>query len=254
VWDEIRKLYAATPDARVRGYTPARFSFNVSKGRCDECEGQGALNVEMSFLPDALVPCESCGGARYNAETLAIQLHGVHIGRLLEMHIDEVADLLAACPGVRDPLRLMCELGLGYLKLGQPSNTLSGGEAQRMKLVSELAGGGGGPTLYVMDEPTTGLHREDVARLLRVVDRLVDRGDTVLAIEHQPDLILHADWVVDLGPEGGDGGGRIVAEGTPEQIMQARASHTGAALRRALQASERGTAECSAALGGGPQP
>jgi excinuclease ABC subunit A len=188
----------------------------------------------MSFLPDALVECEACNGMRYNPETLAVRLHGVHIGQLLEMHIEDVVQLLAPFPAVRKPLALMCELGLGYLKLGQPSNTLSGGEAQRMKLVSELSSGGAGPTLYVMDEPTTGLHREDVTRLLSVIDRLVDRGDTVLAIEHHPDLILHADWVADLGPEGGEGGGRIVAEGTPEQLMRSKRSHTGAALKRML--------------------
>jgi excinuclease ABC subunit A len=174
---------------------------------------------------------------RYDAETLAVLLHGVNIGQLLQMHIDEVTQLLSAFPAVRRPLELMCELGLGYLKLGQPSSTLSGGEAQRMKLVSELAAGGAGPTLYVMDEPTTGLHREDVLRLLSVIDRLVDRGDSVIAIEHQPDLILHADWVIDLGPEGGDAGGRIVAEGTPEQIMRVKHSHTGAALVRAVAKS-----------------
>jgi excinuclease ABC subunit A len=235
VWDEIRKLYAATSEARARGYDAARFSFNVAKGRCADCEGQGALSLEMSFLPDALVECETCGGTRYSAETLAVRLHGVNIGQLLQMHIDDVTALLSAFPAVRKPLALMCDLGLGYLKLGQPSSTLSGGEAQRMKLVSELAAGGSGPTLYVMDEPTTGLHREDVLRLLSVIGRLVDRGDTVVAIEHQPDLILQADWVIDLGPEGGEGGGRIVAAGTPEQIMRAKHSHTGAALRRMLE-------------------
>jgi excinuclease ABC subunit A len=237
VWNEIRKLYAATPEARARGYDAARFSFNVAKGRCADCEGQGALSLEMSFLPDALVECETCGGMRYAAETLAVRLHGVNIGQLLQMHIDDVRQLLSAFPAVRKPLELMCDLGLGYLKFGQPSSTLSGGEAQRMKLVSELAVGGSGPTLYVMDEPTTGLHREDVLRLLSVIDRLVDRGDTVVAIEHQPDLILHADWVIDLGPEGGDAGGRIVAEGTPEQLMRVRHSHTGKALARVLAQS-----------------
>ena len=239
VWDEIRKLYAATPDARARGYTAGRFSFNVGQGRCAECEGQGVESVEMSFLPEALVACEACNGLRYNPETLAVNLRGVNIGQLLGLHVDEVIELLSAFPAVRGPLQLMSDLGLGYLTLGQPSNSLSGGEAQRMKLVSELAQGGAGPTLYVMDEPTTGLHRDDVQRLLRLLDRLVERGDTVLCIEHHPDLILHADWVIDLGPEGGEGGGRIVAEGTPEQIMRVKKSHTGAALRRALEEDAR---------------
>jgi excinuclease ABC subunit A len=245
IWDEIRKLYARTPEARTRGYDPSRFSFNVKKGRCADCEGQGALNVEMSFLPDASLPCETCGGMRYDAETLAVRLHGVHIGALLEMHVDEVCELLAAVPSVRAPLQLLCDLGLGYLKLGQPSNTLSGGEAQRLKLVSELSASGAGPTLYVMDEPTTGLHREDVARLLGVVDRLVERGDTVLAIEHHPDVIAYADWVVDLGPEGGEGGGRIIAQGTPEQITRVRSSHTGAAIKQTLKEPSRAAAQAS---------
>jgi excinuclease ABC subunit A len=243
VFDELRKLYAATPEARARGYEPSRFSFNVAKGRCADCDGQGALSVEMSFLPEAQIVCETCNGLRYNAETLAVRVHGVSIGQLLELHIDEVANIFSAFPKVRQPLALMCDLGLGYLKLGQPSNTLSGGEAQRLKLVSELSAAGSGPTLYVMDEPTTGLHREDVARLLALLDRLVERGDTVLTIEHHPDVIAYADWVIDLGPEGGAGGGRIVAEGTPEQLTRARGSHTGAALMRMLapadQARER---------------
>jgi excinuclease ABC subunit A len=238
VFDEIRKLYAKTPEARARGYDAARFSFNVKKGRCEACEGQGALRVEMSFLPEAQLPCEACGGLRYDPETLAVRLHGVSIGELLQMHVDDVCRLFDAVPSVRAPLQLMCDLGLGYLTLGQPSNTLSGGEAQRLKLVTELSAAASGPTLYVMDEPTTGLHREDVARLLAVIDKLVDRGDSVLVIEHHPDVILHADWVVDLGPEGGQGGGRIVAEGTPEQIMRARKSHTGEALRHQIQEGE----------------
>jgi excinuclease ABC subunit A len=234
VWDEIRKLYAATPEARARGYDASRFSFNVKHGRCAVCEGQGALSVEMAFLPEAQLKCEGCGGLRYNPETLSVRLHDVSIGELLALHVDEVAKLLSAFPKVRRPLELMCELGLGYLELGQASNTLSGGEAQRLKLVAELSTSGAGPTLYVMDEPTTGLHREDVARLLGVLDRLVARGDTVLTIEHHPDVIAYADFVVDLGPEGGSGGGRIVAEGTPEQVARVQASHTGAVLRELL--------------------
>ncbi len=234
VWDELRKLYAALPEARARGYDASRFSFNVAKGRCDICQGQGATSFEMSFLPEALVTCEACDGRRFGPETLAVTLHGVSAGDLLEMDVAEVAQLLAAVPKVRRPLDLLVRLGLGYLKLGQPSNTLSGGEAQRLKLVSELAQSAGGPTLYVMDEPTTGLHREDVRRLLTILQELVDRGDTVVVIEHHPDVIIAADWVVDLGPEGGAGGGRIVAEGTPEEIMKVSASHTGRILAREL--------------------
>lgn len=233
-WDEIRKLYARTPQARARGYDPSRFSFNVAKGRCPDCEGQGTMHVEMSFLPDAHVHCDSCDGMRFDPETLAVQLHGASVGELLTMHVDEVADLLSAFPKVRRPLELMVDLGLGYLKLGQASNTLSGGEAQRLKLVSELAARSSAGTLYVMDEPTTGLHREDVGRLLQVIQRLVDRGETVVVIEHHPDVMAAADWMVDLGPEGGGGGGTIVAEGTPETIMNNGESHTGRALREAL--------------------
>jgi excinuclease ABC subunit A len=232
VWDEIRKLYAATPEARARGYQASRFSFNTNKGRCEACEGQGSTSFEMSFLPEALEVCEACGGKRFGAETLAVQLYGKSAGELLDMDMNEVADLLRAHPKIHRPLELLCRLGLGYLKLGQPSNTLSGGEAQRLKLVSELATRGQGPTLYVMDEPTTGLHREDVRRLLTIIQELVDRGDTVVVIEHHPDLIAAADWVVDLGPEGGAEGGRIVAEGTPEDIMRVSESHTGRILKR----------------------
>ncbi|HEX7478276.1 MAG TPA: excinuclease ABC subunit A, partial [Polyangiales bacterium] len=234
VWNEIRKLYAGTAEARARGFDASRFSFNVAKGRCSVCEGQGATSFEMSFLPEALVTCEACDGRRFDPETLSILLHGVSAGDLLELDVAEVATLLSAVPKVQRPLELLVRLGLGYLKLGQPSNTLSGGEAQRLKLVSELGASGSGPTLYVMDEPTTGLHREDVRRLLVVMQQLVERGDTVVVIEHHPDVIVAADWVVDLGPEGGAAGGGIVAQGTPEDIMQAKASHTGRVLLREL--------------------
>ncbi len=234
IWDEIRKLYAGTIEARARGYDASRFSFNVAKGRCSVCDGQGATSFEMSFLPEALVTCEGCDGRRFDPETLSILVHGVSAGDLLDRDVAEVAQLLAAVPKVQRPLDLLVRLGLGYLKLGQPSNTLSGGEAQRLKLVSELAASGGGPTLYVMDEPTTGLHREDVRRLLTVMQQLVDRGDTVVVIEHHPDVIIAADWVVDLGPEGGAAGGSIVAQGTPEDIMREPRSHTGNILQREL--------------------
>jgi excinuclease ABC subunit A len=249
VWDEIRKLYAATPESRARGYEASRFSFNTNKGRCEVCEGQGATSFEMSFLPEALVICEACAGLRFGAETLSVHLHGKSAGELLDMDVTEVGQLLAAVPKIRRPLELLCRLGLGYLKLGQPSNTLSGGEAQRLKLVSELAASGQGPTLYVMDEPTTGLHREDVRRLLVVMQELVERGDTVVVIEHHPDVIAAADWVVDLGPEGGDAGGTIVAEGTPQQLMRVAASHTGRVLKRE---HEQARAERRTGLGAQP--
>jgi excinuclease ABC subunit A len=228
VWDEIRRLLAGTPLARARGYGPARFSFNVEGGRCPECKGQGAIVAEMAFLPDVLVPCDRCAGRRFGADTLDVRWHGRHAGQLLDLEIEEAVEVFEAVSKVREPLVLMRELGLGYLKLGQPSNTLSGGEAQRVKLVAELAqGASAGPTLYVLDEPTTGLHREDVDRLLLVLQRLVDRGDTVVVIEHQTDVIRAADWVVDLGPEGGGGGGRLVVAGTPEEVAATPASRTG---------------------------
>jgi excinuclease ABC subunit A len=224
-WDEVRRLLAGTPEARARGWSASRFSFNVKGGRCASCEGQGALTVEMAFLPDVLVPCEDCGGLRFSPETLQVRWHDRNVGELLDMDVAEAARFFEAVPKVRAPLALMDALGLGYLKLGQPSNTLSGGEAQRLKLVSEVGAVQSGPTLYVMDEPTTGLHRDDVWRLLGVLDRLVERGDTVVVIEHQPDVILAADWVVDLGPEGGEGGGRIIAEGPPETIRDTPTGH-----------------------------
>ncbi len=231
VWDELRRLLAATPEARAAGYTASRFSFNVAEGRCPACDGNGALTVEMSFMPEVLVPCDTCGGARFTEETLRAKLHGLDAAQLLQLDIAEAAAQLHAFPKVAAPLRTLSELGLGYLKLGQPSNTLSGGEAQRLKLVAELGTAAGGPTLYVMDEPTTGLHREDVRRLLALLERLVERGDTVVVIEHHTDVIVAADWVVDLGPEGGAGGGQLVAQGTPEDIARVEASHTGAVLR-----------------------
>jgi excinuclease ABC subunit A len=232
IWDEIRRLLAGTPEARARGWSASRFSFNVDGGRCAECAGQGALSVEMSFLPEVLIPCEACGGQRFNPETLQVRWREYSVGELLDLDIADAVEVFESVPKVRRALELMRDLGLGYLKLGQASNTLSGGEAQRLKLVSEMAAVQSGPTLYVLDEPTTGLHRDDVVRLLGVLDQLVDRGDTVVVIEHQPDVILASDWVADLGPEGGQEGGEIVAEGTPEAIMDSAASHTGEVLRR----------------------
>lgn len=234
IWTHIRKLLASTPDARARGYGPARFSFNVAEGRCDTCAGQGSLTVEMSFLPNVLMPCDACGGLRFSPETLDITWRGYNAGQILRLHVADAVDVFGAVRKVVEPLRLLADLGLDYLQLGQPSNTLSGGEAQRLKLVSELGARARGRTLYVMDEPTTGLHRDDVARLLGVMQRLVDRGDTVIVIEHHPDVMLAADWIIDLGPEGGEAGGNIVIAGTPETVAACANSHTGAVLVREL--------------------
>jgi excinuclease ABC subunit A len=235
LWNTVRQLLAGTPEARARGYTASRFSFNVDQGRCPECKGQGSIHVEMSFLPDVDVPCETCNGMRFTPETLAVRWQGLNAGELLELEVAEAVEVFSPVKTIRQPLELLDELGLGYLHLGQPSNTLSGGEAQRIKLVSELAAGlNVGPTLYVMDEPTTGLHRDDVDRLLGVLDRLVNRGDSVVVIEHHPDVMLAADWIIDLGPEGGIDGGRVIAQGTPETIAKRKRSHTGQVLRREL--------------------
>ncbi|UJR80228.1 excinuclease ABC subunit UvrA [Sandaracinus amylolyticus] len=232
VWDEIRRLLAQTPEARARGWDASRFSFNVSHGgRCPTCEGNGSLTVEMAFLPDVYLPCDGCRGMRFTQETLDARLHDRSAGELLKMEIEEAAKVLSAVPKVARPLELLAELGLGYLELGQASNTLSGGEAQRLKLVAELGTAAQGKTLYVLDEPTTGLHRDDVGRLIGVLGKFVERGDTVVVIEHHPDVILQADWVIDLGPEGGQGGGTIVVQGTPEEVAACERSHTGRALR-----------------------
>jgi len=253
-WDAIRKLFARTPEARIRGYTPSRFSFNVSGGRCPECEGQGMKTIGMSFLPDVRVPCESCGGARFTPETLMIRFKGKCIGEVLAMSVDEAAGFFSAHPPICHPLELLREVGLGYLTLGQQSPTLSGGEAQRIKLVTELAkakpvegtrraGVGGNHTLYLLDEPTIGLHMADVEKLVRVLHRLVDAGNTVVVIEHNLDVIAEADWIIDLGPEGGESGGKVVATGSPEQVARdGTGSHTGMILAEFLR--ERGK-DCS---------
>ncbi|MEO7329800.1 MAG: excinuclease ABC subunit A, partial [Minicystis sp.] len=233
VWDEVRKLFAASPDAKVRGYGPARFSFNsaAAGGRCPVCAGQGVISHEMSFLPDVTTPCEACDGARFEPATLDVRYLGLTVGEILKLSAEEAAEVFAAHPRIKAPLTTMCDLGVGYLHIGQGSHTLSGGEAQRLKLASELtAGTRHEPTLYVLDEPTTGLHLADVARLIGVLDRLVERGDTLVIVEHHPAVIASADHVIELGPEGGAAGGKIVAQGTPREIA-AKKTATGRVLR-----------------------
>ena len=233
-FDGIRRLFAQVPDARVRGYAPGRFSFNVKGGRCESCRGDGLLRVEMHFLPDVFVTCEVCDGRRYNRETLEIRYKGATIGDVLAMSVEEALAFFENVPSVHRPLETLHDVGLDYVKLGQPATTLSGGEAQRVKLACELSRRATGRTLYLLDEPTTGLHFADVERLLRVLQRLVELGNTVVVIEHQLDVAKCADWLVDLGPEGGAAGGRIVAEGTPETVAACDSSHTGRALRAVL--------------------
>ena len=218
VFDHIRKLFASTPEAKMRGYQQGRFSFNVKGGRCEACAGDGTIKIEMNFLPDVYVPCEVCHGARYNRETLEVHYKGKTIAEVLDMPIEEAVDFFAAVPAIARHMKTLVEVGLGYVRLGQPATTLSGGEAQRVKLSSELQKRSTGRTVYVLDEPTTGLHFEDIRKLLLVLGRLVDQGNTVLVIEHNLDVIKTADWLVDMGPEGGSRGGMVVAEGTPEEV------------------------------------
>ena len=234
VFDHIRKLFATTNEAKVRGYLPGRFSFNVKGGRCEACSGDGTIKIEMHFLPDVYVPCEVCKGARYNRDTLDIEFKGRNIADVLDMPIAEAVEFFANQPPIARHLQTLMDVGLGYVRLGQSAPTLSGGEAQRVKLATELAKRSTGHTIYLLDEPTTGLHFEDVRRLLTVLSRLVDQGNTVLVIEHNLDVIKTADWLIDLGPEGGVGGGRLVAEGTPESVASVGASHTGRYLRQLL--------------------
>ncbi len=238
LFDLIRTLYASTPDAKLRGYTSGRFSFNVKGGRCEACKGDGIVKIEMHFLPDVYVPCEVCRGRRYNRETLEVRYKGKNIYDVLEMTVEEALPFFAQHAGIKKILKTLDDVGLGYIKLGQPSTTLSGGEAQRIKLATELSRRDTGRTLYVLDEPTTGLHTHDVKRLLEILNRLADSGSTVIVIEHNLDVIKSADWIIDLGPEGGDEGGTVVATGTPEQIAQCERSYTGQFLKRALKGKE----------------
>ena len=235
VFNDIRDLYAATADAKMRGYAPGRFSFNVKGGRCEACQGDGIIKIEMSFLPDVFVPCEVCGGKRYNRETLEVKYKGKSISDVLDMTVDEGVEFFSAIPKIAKKLQTLVDVGLGYVKIGQPATTLSGGEAQRVKLATELSKRATGRTVYILDEPTTGLHAADVSRLLEVLNRLVDGGNTVIVIEHNLDVIKTADHIIDLGPEGGDKGGTLVACGTPEEIAACAESYTGMYLKRVLE-------------------
>ncbi|MDQ4001203.1 MAG: excinuclease ABC subunit UvrA [Actinomycetota bacterium] len=234
VFDHIRQLFASTPEAKIRGYRPGRFSFNVKGGRCEACRGDGQIRIEMHFLPDVYVPCEVCKGRRYNAETLRVTYKGKSISDVLDMTVDEACEFFAPVPAIARRMSTLRDVGLGYIRLGQPATTLSGGEAQRVKLASELGKRATGKTLYILDEPTTGLHFADVEKLLSILHRLVDAGNTVIIIEHNLDVIRSSDYVIDLGPEGGDGGGEVVVTGTPEEVARVEASHTGRYLRDLL--------------------
>ena len=236
LWDDIRALFASTQESKARGYGPGRFSFNVNGGRCEACKGDGQIKIEMHFLPDVYVPCEVCNGERYNRETLQVTYRGKNISEVLDMTVEDALHFFENIPGIRRKLQTLFDVGLGYIRLGQPATTLSGGEAQRVKLASELQKRQSGKTFYILDEPTTGLHFEDVRQLLEVLQRLVDAGNTVLVIEHNLDVIKCADHIVDLGPEGGDRGGTIVAQGTPEEVAEVEGSYTGHFVKRMLEA------------------
>ncbi|MCC7526653.1 MAG: excinuclease ABC subunit UvrA, partial [Chitinophagaceae bacterium] len=234
---EIRQLFASVPEAKIRGYNPGRFSFNVKSGRCNVCEGGGMRVIEMNFLPDVYVPCEKCQGKRYNRETLEIRYKGKSISDVLEMTVDDAVDFFQNVPYLYRKIKVLQDVGLGYITLGQNAVTLSGGEAQRVKLSTELAKKDTGKTFYILDEPTTGLHFEDIRHLLAVLNKLVDRGNTVLVIEHNLDVIKMADHIIDIGPEGGDGGGSILFEGTPEELVGCKESFTGFYLKDELKAT-----------------
>jgi excinuclease ABC subunit A len=230
----IRDLFAQVPESRIRGYMPGRFSFNVKGGRCEACKGEGIVKIEMNFLPDVYVPCEVCQGKRYNREALEIHYKGKNIADVLNMTVEEATEFFANVPSIYNKMKTLNDVGLGYMRLGQPATTLSGGEAQRVKLATELSRRATGRTLYILDEPTTGLHFADVARLLDVLQRLVDAGNSILVIEHNLDVIKSADWLIDLGPEGGDKGGYVIAQGTPEEVAENEQSYTGHFLKRLL--------------------
>ena len=246
LFDHIRDLYSRTQEARARGYKPGRFSFNVKGGRCEVCRGDGQIKIEMHFLPDVYVPCEQCHGKRYNRETLEVRFKGKTIADVLDMTVEEAVGFFEHIPKIKRRLQALHDVGLDYIRLGQPATTLSGGEAQRVKLASELSKVATGRTLYILDEPTTGLHFADVQRLLEMLDRLVEQGNTVVVIEHNLDVIKTADRIIDLGPEGGEEGGRLVAQGTPEQVAGTARSHTGSFLASIVEP----TAQARAALAG----
>jgi excinuclease ABC subunit A len=235
IMDGIRQLMANLPESRARGWKPGRFSFNVAGGRCKDCSGQGTLKVEMKFLPEVYVTCETCGGKRYNDETLSVTYKGKHMAEILEMTFFEARDFFSAVPHLNRAIHVVCELGLGYLRLGQSSPTLSGGEAQRIKLAEEFVKSSAGGAIFVLDEPTTGLHMADIQKLLQLFHGLVERGDTILVIEHNLEVVKEADWIIDLGPEGGEGGGEIVYEGPPHGLLKCPRSHTATYLKRFLE-------------------
>ncbi|HEX7253483.1 MAG TPA: ATP-binding cassette domain-containing protein, partial [Thermoanaerobaculia bacterium] len=239
VFNPIRELMSQTPEARARGYAPGRFSFNVKGGRCEACAGDGQIKIEMHFLPDIYVTCDVCGGKRYNRETLQVHYKGKSIADILALTAEQALELFENIPSISNICRTLVEVGLGYIQLGQSATTLSGGEAQRVKLAKELARRSTGRTLYLLDEPTTGLHFDDIKKLLSVLRSLTEKGNTVIVIEHNLDVIRTADWILDLGPEGGDAGGTIVAEGTPETVARVKTSYTGQFLRRVLSDSRR---------------
>jgi excinuclease ABC subunit A len=239
MFTHIRDLFAQLPEAKMRGYGPGRFSFNVKGGRCEACQGDGIIQIEMQFLPDVYVPCEVCHGTRYSREVQEVKFRGHSIAEVLDMTVEEAIGVFENVPKIMNKLRTLRDVGLGYIRLGQPATQLSGGEAQRVKLSTELSRRDTGKTIYVLDEPTTGLHYFDVERLLTVLHRLVDHGNTVVVIEHNLDVLKTADWLIDLGPDGGDRGGEVVAVGTPEEVAQKAASHTGRYLRPVLERADR---------------
>ena len=234
VFDQIRDLFASTADAKAKGYTKGRFSFNVKGGRCEACSGDGIIKIEMHFLPDVYVPCEVCGGKRYNRETLDVKYKGKSIFDVLDMTVEEALPFFEHMPSIRNKIQTLYDVGLSYIKLGQPSTTLSGGEAQRIKLATELSKRSTGRTIYILDEPTTGLHFADVHKLVEILHRLADGGNTVVVIEHNLDVIKTADYIIDIGPEGGDRGGTVIAKGTPEEIVKSEISYTGKYVKKML--------------------